>query len=110
MLSGRRMVVQPDDFAALLTSVVIGATYSRVGFDHILTDLPGWLRSIAPYGITLDQSFVEDMLCSGNLLNECGKFRHPTGKTFEQCVRTTVRVGQVFDAVSNTIQEKRRHE
>lgn len=106
MLSGELMNVPAGDFFALVHMLLQSAKDSKVGFNHVSTDLSGWMNSFAPYGLNMDKSFVEDMLYGANMLDEVGRFSHPQGKTFDQMLRTVLRPNQQFDKFTNSISEK----
>jgi hypothetical protein len=108
LLRGRLRNISAGDAAALLTSLVAAIHEPRVGFNHATTDIAGWLGSIAPYGMTLDDAFIEDMLYACNLLNEIKKYKHPQGKTFEETLKTILKPGEAFDLETNEIKGRKR--
>lgn len=100
------MSVQASDLAALLGGLTQAVHEPKVGFNHATTDVEGWMKSLAPYGINLDSAFVEDMLYACNMLDELKKFKHPQGKTFDQMLRTLLSPVETFDKLTNEIKRK----
>lgn len=106
LLTSQKRNISAGDFAALLSGLCASIKHPKVGFNHATTDVAGWLASIAPYGITINDAFVEDMLYACNMLNELKLFSHPQGKTFEETLRTVLRPSETFDLEINSIKLK----
>jgi hypothetical protein len=107
LLKGRKRHIGAGDFAALLSGLQQAVLNPKVGFNHATTDLDGWLRSLAPAGISLDEAFIEDMLYACNMLHELGKFQHPLNKNFDEMLKSILGVTDSFDKDTNTIVSKR---
>lgn len=108
VLKSQRRTVSAADFATLIHSLCLAARDKDVGFNHATTDLEGWFKSLAPYGVTIDDAFVEDMLYAANLLNEVERFNHPQGKTFDELLSTVLKPKETFDREINTIQSENK--
>lgn len=106
LLSHQKRNIAAGDFAALLAGLCIAIKHPKVGFNHATTDVAGWLSSIAPYGITINDAFVEDMLYACNMLDELGQYSHPQGKTFQETLSTILRRTEYFDKDTNSILQK----
>lgn len=106
LLKGKTRHISAGDFAALLNGLTAAVLNPKIGFNHATTDLDGWLRSLAPVGISLDEAFVEDMLYACNMLSEDNKFKHPQDKTFEQTLKSILGNVEIFDLDTNSIQAK----
>lgn len=106
LLSPHKRNVSAGDFAAMLVGLCVSIKDSKVGFNHATTDVVGWFSSLAPYGITINDAFVEDMLYGCNMLDELGHFSHPLGKTFQQTLATVLRKDEVFDLDTNSIKQR----
>lgn len=92
-----------SDLATMLVSLLTTIHDNRFGFNHALTDVKGWFKSIAPFGIDLDEAFVEDMLYACNILNEADKFKHFEGHSFDTFLVSVLKKGQRFDKDTNEI-------
>lgn len=106
LLTAEKRNISAGDFAALLSGLVAAIRHPKVGFNHATADVAGWLASIAPYGITLNDAFIEDMLYACNMLDELGEFSHPEGKTFTKTLATVLRRDERFDKEINSIVRK----
>jgi hypothetical protein len=107
LLKGELMSVQAADLAALLWGLNQAIHSPKIGFNHATTDVSGWMKSLAPYGVGLDSAFVEDMLYACNMLDELKQFKHPQGKTFDQMLKTLLSPVEIFDKETNSIVRKR---
>lgn len=108
VLKSQRRNVNAADFAVLLHSLCKACLDKDIGFNHATTDLTGWFNSLAPFGVTLNDAFIEDMLYAANLLQEQEKFQHPLGKSFDDLLKAILKRSEVFDRDTNTIQEGKR--
>jgi hypothetical protein len=108
VLKSQRRNIGAADFAALLHCLCLAAKDEDIGFNHATTDLTGWFSSLAPYGVTINDAFVEDMLYAANLLNEQEKFVHPQGKSFDDFLKGLLKRGEVFDKDLNTIEQEKK--
>lgn len=107
LLKNKIQRLRAADFAALISGLARSLTDKDVGFNHACTDVEGWFKSLAPYGLGLDAAFVEDMLYACNMLDEVGRFEHPLGKSFDDMLRTVLAPGQTFDKDTNEINDSR---
>lgn len=103
LLKGTLATIPAGELVALFWALNEAVHNPKVGFNHATTDITGWLSSIAPYGITVDTAFAEDLLYAANLLDELKKYKHPQGKTFDQTLKAVLRPGQTFDKMTNEI-------
>lgn len=103
MPKGRQVSISAVDLAALFHNLINAAQNPKVGFNHATTDLIGWFASLAPYGVQIDEAFLEDMLSSANMLDEIGKYHHPLDYPFDKLVHRVTKPGQKFDKDTNTI-------
>jgi hypothetical protein len=107
VLKDQRRNISAADFAALIHSLCLSHFDRDIGFNHATTDINGWLSSLAPYGVTINDAFVEDMLYAANMLQEQEKFQHPQGKTLDEVLNGMLKKTEYFDKDTNTIREKK---
>jgi hypothetical protein len=106
MTKGKQVNISGLDLAALIHNMIEASLNPKVGFNHATTDIVGWFSSLAPYGVTIDEAFLEDMLSSSNMLDEIGKFKHPLNISFDKLVSRVTTPTQKFDKDTNTITGK----
>ena len=107
VLKGTTHTVQAGELVALMWALNEAIHSPKIGFNHATTDVVGWLASLAPYGISLDTAFVEDMLYAANMLDELKKYKHPNGKSFDDTLRLVLAPGEAFDKDVNEICRKK---
>lgn len=103
LLKGVSVNISAENLAALLTSLTLSTQDPKFGFNHVTTDAQGWFASFAPYGVDMDQAFIEDMLYAANMLDEAGKFKHPKGMGFDDMLKTVLKSSEYFDKDTNEI-------
>jgi hypothetical protein len=106
ILKGKIRQIGAADLFALIAAFTQAAQNPKIGFNHVSTDITGWLASFAPWGLVMDDAFLEDLLYGANMLDELGQFKHPLEKDFDGMLAGILRPGEVFDKVTNSIREK----
>lgn len=91
------------ELAVLLFSVNRAANDPDVGFEDAAQTADGITRRLNLWRL-IDPDIIESALCAANMLNEQGKFIHPSGLTFEQFVDKVLRGRGRFDTFYNLIE------
>lgn len=99
---GRWRQVRLSELAVLLYNVAKADQDPEVGYEDAQRTLANLMTRLSKK-VMVDPALLESCLWSSNLLNEQGKWSHPTGRSFDEWVRELAG-GDKFNKVYNLIE------